>query len=192
MRLRVIPHPVFASEPGPPGRRGATVLGERVVRPYKRLADTIAAVAQVLKRGCSSWATRSSPVNIFPRRRRSHSAEWRLGYASEADIDRALGGGRSPSSRTRPRSMRAGHSCARSSRDPLSRMTSVGRAEPSAFRGRPRGQPGEVEALAEAIRELLSEPEALESARAGARRARGGVSVGHRSGGARLAVRGVL
>ncbi len=45
-RLRVIPHPVFASEPAR-ADDGSTVLSLGVIRPYKGLGDTVEAVGRV-------------------------------------------------------------------------------------------------------------------------------------------------
>jgi glycosyltransferase involved in cell wall biosynthesis len=171
-RLRVIPHPVFASEPV---RRddGATVLALGVIRPYKRLADTIAAVAQVPEARLLVVGDPLEPVDAY-RTAAGPSAEWRLGYASEADIDRALGEATVAVFPYDPEIDQSGALLrALGAGVPVVAYDVCGIAEPvRRFEAGRVVEPGDVEALAEAIRELLSDPEALERARAGARRAR--------------------
>ena len=125
VRLRVIPHPVFASEPARQDD-GATVLALGVIRPYKRLADTIAAVAQVPEARLLVVGDPLEPVDAYraaagPQRNGGSATPVRPTSTARSAKQR------SPSSRTTPRSTRAGHSCARSGQaSPLSRTTSVG------------------------------------------------------------------
>ena len=87
-RLRVIPHPVFASDP-PRADDGSTVLSLGVIRPYKGLGDTIEAVGRVPDARLLVVGDPLEPVDAY-REAAGPSAEWRLGYASEAEIDQAL------------------------------------------------------------------------------------------------------
>jgi glycosyltransferase involved in cell wall biosynthesis len=170
--LRVIPHPVFASEPA---RRddGATVLTLGVIRPYKSLGDTIAAVAQVPDARLLVVGDALESVDDY-RAAAGSSAEWRLGYASEADVDRALGEATVAVFPYKPEIDQSGALLrALGAGVPVVAYDVCGVAEPvRRFEAGRVVEPGDVEALAEAIRELLSDPEALERARAGARRAR--------------------
>ena len=172
VRLRVIPHPVFASEPA---RRddGATVLALGVIRPYKRLADTIAAVTQVPEARLLVVGDPLEPVDAY-RSAAGPSAEWRLGYASESDIDRALGEATVAVFPYEPEIDQSGALLrALGAGVPVVAYDVCAIAEPvRRFEAGRVVEPGDVEALAEAIRELLSDAEALERARAGARRAR--------------------
>jgi glycosyltransferase involved in cell wall biosynthesis len=171
-RLRVIPHPVFTSDPAR-ADDGATVLALGVIRPYKGLGDTIAALQGLPDARLLIVGDPAEPVAAY-QEAAGAQAEWRLGYATEADIDRALGEATVAVFPYRPeidqsgallRALGAGvpvvayDVCAIA--EPVRRFE-AGRVVPA----------GDVDGLTEAIRELLSDRDALEQAREGARRAR--------------------
>jgi glycosyltransferase involved in cell wall biosynthesis len=171
-RLRVIPHPVFASDP----RRlddGATVLSLGVIRPYKGLGDTIAAMAQVPDARLLVVGDPLEPVEAY-RQAAGSSADWRLGYATEAEIDRALGEATVAVFPYKPEIDQSGALLrALGAGVPVIAYDVGGIAEPvRRFEAGRVVEAGNVEGLAEAIRELLSDRDALERAREGARRAR--------------------
>lgn len=171
-RLRVIPHPVFPSDPSR-GDDGATVLALGVIRPYKGLDDTIAAVKRLDGARLLVVGDPLEPVDSY-REAAGDAAEWRLGYASEAEIDRALGEATVAVFPYKPEIDQSGALLrALGAGVPVVAYDVGGIAEP--VRRYNAGRvvaPGDVEALTEAIRELLSDTEALEAAREGARRAR--------------------
>jgi glycosyltransferase involved in cell wall biosynthesis len=171
-RLRVIPHPVFASDPAR-ADDGATVLALGVIRQYKGLDDTIAALQRLPDARLLVVGDPAEPVAAY-QEAAGAQAEWRLGYATEADIDRALGEATVAVFPYRPeidqsgallRALGAGvpviayDVCAIA--EPVRRFE-AGRVVPA----------GDVDALSEAIGQLLADRDALERAREGARRAR--------------------
>src|SRR5256714_13351512 len=102
------------------------------------------------------------------------AAEWRLGYLPEAELDRALGESTVAVFPYRPELDQSGALLqALGAGVPAIAYDVGGIAEPVRRFGAGRVvPPGDVESLADAIRELLTEPAALDEARAGARRAR--------------------
>jgi len=88
-RLRVIPHPVFPSDPAR-ADDGHTLLCLGVIRPYKGLDDAIAAVKRV---DGARLLVAGDPMESVDRYREAAGsvADWRLGYLPEAELDRALG-----------------------------------------------------------------------------------------------------
>ena len=85
----VIPHPVFRSDPA---RRddGRTVLSLGVIREYKGLGDAIEAV----RRAGARLLVAGNPLEPVGRYRAAADGlevEWRLGYLSDDELDRALG-----------------------------------------------------------------------------------------------------
>lgn len=171
-RLRVIPHPVFTSDP-PRADDGATVLALGVIRPYKGLADTVQALGRVSDARLLVVGDPLESVAGYQQAAGS-SAEWRLGYASEAEIDRALGEATVAVFPYRPEIDQSGALLrALGAGVPVVAYDVGGIAEPvRRFDAGRVVEAGNVEALAEAIRELLSDREALERAGEGARRAR--------------------
>jgi glycosyltransferase involved in cell wall biosynthesis len=171
-RLRVIPHPVFASDPS---RRddGATVLALGVIRPYKGLEDTIAAVERVPDARLLVVGDPVEPVDRY-REAAGPSAEWRLGYVTENEVDDALGEATIAAFPYRPEIDQSGALLrALGAGVPAVAYDVGGMAEPiRRFEAGRVVEAGNVEALSEAIRELLSDRDALEAARAGARLAR--------------------
>lgn len=88
-RLRVIPHPVFRSEPA---RRddGRTVLALGVIRPYKGLEDAVTAVGAISDARLLVAGDPRIPLDEL-RARAGERAEWRLGYLDREELERALG-----------------------------------------------------------------------------------------------------
>jgi glycosyltransferase involved in cell wall biosynthesis len=175
-RLRVIPHPVFASDP-PRADDGATVLSLGVIRPYKGLGDTIAAVGRLPDARLLVVGEPLEPVDGY-RESAGDAAEWRLGYAAEADIDRALGEATVAVFPYRPEIDQSGALLrALGAGVPVIAYDVGGIAEPvRRFEAGRVVPPGDVDALTEAIHELLADSEALERAREGAHRAREGLT----------------
>jgi glycosyltransferase involved in cell wall biosynthesis len=172
-RLRVIPHPVFRSAPA---RRddGRTVLSFGVIRAYKGLGDAIAAVRQA---GDARLLVAGEPVDaVEPYRTAANGldVEWRLGYLPQREVDRALGEATVAVFPYRPELDQSGALLrALGAGVPAIAYDVGGVAEPVRRFGAGRVVPaGDVDALGGAIHELLSDPAALEQARAGAQRAR--------------------
>jgi glycosyltransferase involved in cell wall biosynthesis len=172
VEARVIPHPVFPSEPQ---RRddGRTLLCLGLIRPYKGLGDAIAAAKQIDGARLLVAGAPLEPVNGY-RAQAGALAEWRLGYLSRTEIERALGETTVALFPYRPELDQSGALLqALGAGVPAVAYDVGGIAEPVARFGAGRVVPaGDVDALAAAARELLDDPEQLESARAGARRAR--------------------
>ena len=172
-RLRVVPHPVFPSDP----RRtddGRTVLCFGVIRPYKGLGDAIEAVRQV---GDARLLVAGDPLEPLDRYRTAAAGldvEWRLGYLSPEDVDRAFGDATIALFPYKPELDQSGALLrALGAGVPAVAYDVGGVGEPVRRFGAGRVVPaGDVEALAAAVRELLGDPAALEEARAGATRAR--------------------
>ena len=172
-RLRVIPHPVFPSEPD---RRddGRTVLAFGMIRPYKGLGDAIEAVRQA---GDARLLVAGDPLEPVEQYRAAASGvevEWRLGYLPQPEIDRAFGDATVAVFPYRPELDQSGALLrALGAGVPAVAYDVGGIAEPVKRYDAGRVVPaGDVTALATAVRDLLDDAEALERARAGARRAR--------------------
>jgi glycosyltransferase involved in cell wall biosynthesis len=171
-RLRVIPHPVFPSAP-PRADDGRTVLALGVIRPYKGLPDAIEATKRVDGARLLVVGDPMEPVDAY-RSAAGDRAEWRLGYLPDAELDRALGEttvsvfpyrAELDQSGALLRALGAGV--------PAVVYDVGGLAEPVQEFEAGRVVPaGDVAALADALRDLLGDPAALERAREGARRAR--------------------
>src|SRR5581483_10957413 len=89
-RLRVIPHPVFPSEPE---RRddGRTVLAFGIIRPYKGLGDAIEAVRRAGDARLLVAGDPLEPVDSYRAAANGLEVEWRLGYLPRGETDRAFG-----------------------------------------------------------------------------------------------------
>ena len=100
--------------------------------------------------------------------------EWRLGYLTQTELDRALSDATVAVFPYQAELDQSGALLqALGAGVPAVAYDVGGLAEPIAAYGAGRVVPaGDVDALAEAVRELLSDPEALDAARAGANRAR--------------------
>ena len=171
-KLRVIPHPVFPSDP-PRAADGHTVLALGVIRPYKGLGDAIDATARVDGARLLVVGDPMEPVDGY-RAQAGDRAEWRLGYLPDSELDRALGEATVAVFPYRAELDQSGALLrALGAGVPAVVYDVGGLAEPVRDYGAGRVVPAnDVDALAEALRELLSDPEALTQAREGARRAR--------------------
>ncbi len=175
-KLRVIPHPVFRSDP----RRaddGRTVLAPGVIRPYKGLPHAVDAVLRVPGARLIVAGDPRIPLEDL-RRSGGNRVEWRLGYLGAADLERALS---EATVAVFPYTAELDQSGAL--------LQALGAGVPAIvydvgglgevverFGAGRVVAPGDVNGLAEAVRELLEEPHALQSARAGASRARAGLT----------------
>ena len=173
-RLRIIPHPVFPSEPERQDD-GRTVLAFGMIRPYKGLGDAIAAVR---KAGDARLLVAGDPVEpIEPYRAAANGleVEWRLGYLAREEIDRAFGDATVAVFPYRPELDQSGALLrALGAGVPAVAYDVGGIAEPIRRFEAGRVVPaGDVVAMAAAVHELLADSDALARARAGANRARG-------------------
>ena len=168
----VIPHPVFPSDP-PRTDDGRTLLSLGTIRPYKGLADAIAAAKLVDGARLLVAGDPLEPLNGY-RTDAGAIAEWRLGYLPQSEIERALGDATVALFPYRPELDQSGALLqALGAGVPAVAYDVGGIAEP--IRRFDAGRvvaAGDVEALAAAARELLDDSTALAEARAGARRAR--------------------
>jgi glycosyltransferase involved in cell wall biosynthesis len=172
-RLRVIPHPVF---PSAPERRddGRTVLAFGMIRPYKGLGDAIEAVRRAGDARLLVAGDPLEPVEPYRTAANGVEVEWRLGYLGQPEIDRAFGDATIAVFPYRPELDQSGALLrALGAGVPAVAYDVGGIAEPVRRYGAGRVvPPGDVAGLAEAVHELLSDHDALERARDGARRAR--------------------
>jgi glycosyltransferase involved in cell wall biosynthesis len=168
----VIPHPVFPSDPA---RRddGRTLLSLGTIRPYKGLADSIAATKLVDGARLLVVGDPLEPLNGY-RTQAGDSAEWRLGYLAQSEIERALGEATVALFPYRPELDQSGALLqALGAGVPAVAYDVGGIAEPIRRFGAGRVvEAGDVDALAAAVRDLLDDSAALADARAGAHRAR--------------------
>jgi glycosyltransferase involved in cell wall biosynthesis len=171
-RLRVIPHPAFRSDPARTDD-GRTVLCLGAIRPYKGLDDAIRAVTRLENARLLVAGDPVEPVDAY-RAAADARAEWRLGYLSEPEIDRALGDATIAVFPYRAELDQSGALMrALGAGVPAVVYDVGGLAEPvRTFAAGLVVPPGNVDALAQAIDSLLDAPDALAEARAGARRAR--------------------
>jgi glycosyltransferase involved in cell wall biosynthesis len=168
----VIPHPVFASDP-PRMDDGRTLLSLGTIRTYKGLGDTIAAAKRIEGARLLVAGDPLEPVNGY-REQAGDIAEWRLGYLPQAELERALGEATVALFPYRPELDQSGALLqALGAGVPAVAYDVGGIAEPVRQFGAGRVvTAGDVDALTDAVRELLDDADALEAARAGARRAR--------------------
>jgi glycosyltransferase involved in cell wall biosynthesis len=172
-RLRVVPHPVFPSDPAR-ADDGRTVLCFGVIRPYKGLGDAIEAVRRAGDARLLVAGDPLEPLEPYRLAAQGLEVEWRLGYLSPAEVDRAFGDATIALFPYKPELDQSGALLrALGAGVPAVAYDVGGVAEPVRRYGAGRVVPaGDVEALAAAVHELLTDPAALEAARAGARRAR--------------------
>jgi glycosyltransferase involved in cell wall biosynthesis len=165
---RVIPLPISASNVE---RRddGRTLLFAGTIRPYKGLPDALEVVRRIEDSRLLVAGDPSEPIE-----RRGDRVEWRLGYLPQSELDRALGEGTVALFPYRPElDQSAALMQALGAGVPAICYDVGGIAEPVRRFGAGRVVPaGDIDALTEAARELLDDPQALAVAREGARRAR--------------------
>jgi glycosyltransferase involved in cell wall biosynthesis len=171
-RLRVIPHPVFRSDP-PRSDDGRTVLFFGVIRPYRGLPDALEAVSRVPGARLIVAGDPAQPLEPLASTG-SDRVDWRLGYLPEREVDRAHGEATVAVFPYRPEIDQSGSLLrALGAGVPVVAYDVGGLAAPVRAFGAGRVvEPGDVDALAGAIRELLDDEAALASARAGAAAAR--------------------
>jgi glycosyltransferase involved in cell wall biosynthesis len=169
----VISHPVFSSAVE---RRddGRTVLAFGVIRPYKGLGDTIEAVRRVGDARLIVAGDPLEPMDAYRRAAVGLDVDWRLGYLSQAEVDRALGEATVAVFPYRPELDQSGALLrALGAGVPAVAYDVGGIAEPVREFGAGRVvAPGDLDALADAVQTLLADRDELERARDGARRAR--------------------
>jgi glycogen synthase len=149
------------------------VLALGVIRPYKGLPDAVEAVLAV--EGARLLVAGDPRIPLEGLRRAADSrAEWRLGYLSEREIALALGAATVAIFPYRAELDQSGALLqALGAGVPAVVYDVGGLGEIVGAFGAGRVVPaGDVEGLAEALRELLHDPEALAGARAGAAHAR--------------------
>ena len=171
-RLRVIPHPVFASDPAR-ADDGRTLLSLGIIRPYKGLGDAVEATKRI--EGAKLLVAGDPLEDVTGYRQAAGDrAVWRLGYLSDDEVDRALAESTVALFPYRPEIDQSGALLrALGAGVPVVTYDVGGLAEPVRRFDAGRVVPaGAVEALADAARELLDDPQALEAARDGAERAR--------------------
>lgn len=171
-KLRVIPHPVFRSDPG---RRddGGTVLALGVIRPYKGLPDAVEAVARIEGARLLVAGDPRIPLEDL-RLRAGERVDWRLGFLTAAELDQALSEATVAVFPYRAEIDQSGALLqALGAGIPAVVYDVGGLGEIVRAFGAGRVVPaGDVGALAAALRELLHDEDELAQARAGALRAR--------------------
>jgi glycosyltransferase involved in cell wall biosynthesis len=167
---RVIPHPVYLSN-ATRADDGRTLLSLGVIRPYKGLADAIEATRRIPD---ARLLVAGDPAMPLDGLRSAERVEWRLGYLPQAELDRALSEATVAVFPYRAELDQSGALLqALGAGVPAVVYDVAGLGEPIRAYGAGRVVPaGDVEALTEAVRELLGDTDALEAARAGADRAR--------------------
>jgi glycosyltransferase involved in cell wall biosynthesis len=171
-KLRVIPHPVFRSDPQR-ADDGVTALVLGTLRPYKGVPDAVKAVlrvpdARLLVAGDPRIPLEGLRTMAGPR------AEWRLGYLPPLELERALGEATVALFPYRAELDQSGALLAALGAGLPALVYDVGGLGEVVRRfGAGSVVPaGDVDALAEALDELLHDAGALAAARAGAARAR--------------------
>jgi glycosyltransferase involved in cell wall biosynthesis len=167
---RVIPHPVYPST-ATRADDGRTLLSLGVIRPYKGLPDAIEATRRLPD---ARLLVAGDPAMPLDGLRSAERVEWRLGYLSQAELDRALSESTVAVFPYRAEIDQSGALLqALGAGVPAVVYDVAGLGEPIRAYGAGRVVPaGDVEALTEAVRELLGDSTALAAARAGAERAR--------------------
>jgi glycosyltransferase involved in cell wall biosynthesis len=164
---RVIPHPVYPSA-ATRADDGRTVLSLGVIRDYKGLPDAVEATGRIEG---SRLLVAGDPAMPLDALRGAKHVEWRLGYLSTAELDRALSESTVAVFPYRAELDQSGALLqALGAGVPAVVYDVAGLGEPVREYGAGRVVPaGDVEALTAAVRELLDDPG---EARAGAERAR--------------------
>ena len=164
---RVIPHPVYPSS-ATRADDGATILSLGVIRDYKGLPDAIEATRRLPD---ARLLVAGDPAMPLDGLRNAERTEWRLGYLSRAELDRALSEATVAVFPYRAELDQSGALLqALGAGVPADVHAVAGLGEPVRAYGAGRVvAAGDVDALTEALRELLADPS---EARAGAERAR--------------------
>jgi glycosyltransferase involved in cell wall biosynthesis len=167
---RVIPHPVYPSA-AVRDDDGATLLALGVIRPYKGLTDAIEATRRLPDTRLVVAGDAAMPLDGL---RSAERVDWRLGYLPQAELDRALSDATVAVFPYRAELDQSGALLqALGAGVPAVVYDVGGLGEPVRAYGAGRVVPaGDVDALTEAVGELLGDSTALAAARAGAERAR--------------------
>ena len=167
---RVIPHPVYPSG-AVRDDDGRTVLSLGVIRPYKGLPDAVEAVRRLPDARLLVAGDPAMPLDGLQDAERT---EWRLGFLSQAERDRALSQATLAVFPYRAELDQSGALLqALGAGVPAVVYDVAGLGEPVRAYGAGRVVPaGDVDALTAAIGELLGDRAALAAARSGAERAR--------------------
>ena len=167
---RVIPHPVYPSG-ATPRDDGATLLSFGVMRPYKGLPDAIEATRRLPETRLVVAGDAAMPLDGL---RSAERVEWRLGFLSPTEVDEVFSRATIALFPYRAELDQSGALLqALGAGVPAVVYDVAGLGEPVRTYGAGRVVPaGDVDALTEAVRELLGDPVALTEARAGAERAR--------------------
>ncbi len=167
---RVIPHPVYPSA-ATRADDGRTLLSLGVIRPYKGLPDAIEATRRLAD---ARLIVAGDPAMPLDGLREAERIDWRLGYLSQAELDRALSESTVAVFPYRAELDQSGALLqALGAGVPAVVYDVGGLAEPIRRFGAGRVVPaGDVEALTSAVGELLGDGQALAAAQAGAEAAR--------------------
>ena len=170
VEARVIPHPVY---PSSATRRddGATLLSFGVIRPYKGLPDAIEATRRLAGTRLVVAGDAAMPLDGM---RGAERVEWRLGFLPQDELDDILSRSTLALFPYRAELDQSGALLqALGAGVPAVVYDVAGLGEPVRAYGAGRVvSAGDVDALTDAVRELLGDPDALAAARAGAERAR--------------------
>ena len=166
----VIPHPVYPSA-AQHADDGHTILSLGVIRPYKGLSDAIEVTRRLTD---ARLLVAGDPAMPLDGLRAAERVEWRLGYLPPAELDRALADATVAVFPYRAELDQSGALLqALGAGVPAVAYDVGGLAEPIESYGAGRVVPAnDVDALTDAVRELLDDPAALSAARTGAERAR--------------------
>jgi glycosyltransferase involved in cell wall biosynthesis len=167
---RVIAHPVYPSA----ARRaddGRTLLSLGVIRPYKGLADAVEVTRRLPG---ARLVVAGDPAMPLDGLRDAPRVEWRLGYLPVSELDRALSEATIALFPYRAELDQSGALLqALGAGVPAVAYDVAGLGEPiRAFEAGRVVPEGNIDALEDAVRELLEDTDALARARAGAERAR--------------------
>jgi len=167
---RVIPHPVYPSA-ATAADDGHTLLSLGVIRPYKGLGDSIEVTRRL---GDARLVVAGDPAMPLDELHGADRVEWRLGYLSQAELDRALSESTLALFPYRAEIDQSGALLqALGAGVPAVAYDVAGLAEPIRRYGAGAVVPaGDVDALTDAVSTLLADPDALARARAGADAAR--------------------
>jgi len=170
VEARVIPHPVYPSA-ATRADDGRTLLALGVIRPYKGLDDAVEVTRRLAD---ARLVVAGDPAMPLDGLRGAPRVEWRLGYLPQADLDRALSEATVALFPYRAELDQSGALLrALGAGVPAVAYDVAGLGEPIRRYGAGRVVPaGDVDALTEAVGELLEDPDALARARAGVERAR--------------------
>jgi len=166
----VIPHPVYPSG-AVPADDGRTLLSLGVIRPYKGLPDSIEVTRRLPDAHLLVAGDPAMPLDDL---QRADRVEWRLGYLSQEELDRALSQATLALFPYRAELDQSGALLqALGAGVPVVAYDTAGLAEPIRRYGAGAVVPaGDVDALTDAVRMLLDDADALARAREGAETAR--------------------